>query len=145
MVFIFINIDTMNLCYSRFYVLSFLSLSLAADIFVIPLWRGSGYTTMFVQGLTKITLLFMCKKSIIVLTFKSKLCYTWLLICIWEDQKRNIYFPILCRYYYDIIYYLDGRIWENLKDRDFFLLDINICRLASKILLRVHLYSWTLL
>ncbi|KAG5035503.1 hypothetical protein JHK87_010413 [Glycine soja] len=49
MVFILFNIDTMNLCYPRFYVLSFLSLSLAADIFVIPLWRGSGYTTMFVQ------------------------------------------------------------------------------------------------
>ena len=67
MVFILFNIDTMNLCYPRFYVLSFLSLSLAADIFVIPLWRGSGYTTMFVQGLTKITLLFISKKSIIVL------------------------------------------------------------------------------
>ena len=45
------DIDVCTVCVSSLHTLLSILVFLCSRYFVIPLWRGSGYTTMFAQGL----------------------------------------------------------------------------------------------
>lgn len=84
---------------------------LGSRYFAIPLWRGSGYTTMFVQGLIKITLSYHLFKrvSIIFVNQNGVIPDCWSVFV-----KEKPFFPFKYRYYY-LFPGCGSSIWENLK------------------------------